>query len=102
MWETALGRKHLKVATVLNNLALVYKEQGRYSEAEPLYERASAIEEAVRGWHFRSTIRQSFTGTKVDTLKPSPVQAVVEDKGKGILHGSPSLMLGAASPTPFN
>ena len=30
---------------ILNNLALLYKDQGRYAEAEALYKRALAIDE---------------------------------------------------------
>jgi tetratricopeptide (TPR) repeat protein len=38
-----LGKDHPDVATWLNNLAVLYKSQGRYEEAEPLYLRALAI-----------------------------------------------------------
>ncbi len=37
------------MATSLNNLALVYKTQGRYADAEPLYKRALAITEKTLG-----------------------------------------------------
>ena len=33
----------------LNNLAVLYDEQGRYAEAEPLYKRALAIREKALG-----------------------------------------------------
>ncbi len=32
-------------ATMLNNLALLYHDQGKYAEAEPLYQRSLAIDE---------------------------------------------------------
>jgi len=35
------------VATSLQNLALLYASQGRYAEAEPLYQRSLAIAEKV-------------------------------------------------------
>jgi hypothetical protein len=38
-----LGADHPDVAQSLNNLAWLYHEQGRYSEAEPLYQRALDI-----------------------------------------------------------
>jgi tetratricopeptide (TPR) repeat protein len=44
------GADHLgnpDVATILNNLADLYRAQGRYPEAEPLYKRALAIKENV-------------------------------------------------------
>ena len=37
------------VATTLNNLALLYKNLGKYAEAEPLYSRALAIREKALG-----------------------------------------------------
>jgi len=40
---------HPDTATGLNNLALLYKSQGRYGEAEPLYRRALAIREKASG-----------------------------------------------------
>ncbi|HNM52473.1 MAG TPA: tetratricopeptide repeat protein, partial [Candidatus Obscuribacter sp.] len=43
------GAEDVRVATTLNNLALVCETQGKYVEAEPLYKRALAIYEKVRG-----------------------------------------------------
>ncbi len=37
------------MATSLNNLAELYPAQGRYAEAEPLYQRALAISEKALG-----------------------------------------------------
>ena len=39
----------VRLATSLNNLALLYKAQGRYAEAEPLYQRSLAIREKALG-----------------------------------------------------
>ena len=47
--EKALGPDHPDVATDLNNLAFLYKTQGRYAQAEPLYDRAMAIREEALG-----------------------------------------------------
>jgi tetratricopeptide (TPR) repeat protein len=44
-----LGAKHPDTASSLNNLAVLYKSQGKYAEAEPLYERALEIRERVLG-----------------------------------------------------
>ncbi len=41
----ALGEEHPRAATSLNNLASLYRVQGRYAEAEPLYQRSLAIRE---------------------------------------------------------
>ena len=40
----ALGPDHPDVATSLNNLAVLYHNQGRYADAEPLYKRSLAIQ----------------------------------------------------------
>jgi len=37
------------MATSLNNLAVLYHAQGRYADAEPLYQRALALRERVLG-----------------------------------------------------
>ena len=47
--EKALGPEHPDVAISLNNLALLYRAQGRYAEAEPLLKRALAISEKALG-----------------------------------------------------
>ncbi len=47
--EKALGPEHPDVATSLNNLALLYYNQGKYADAEPLYKRALAIKEKALG-----------------------------------------------------
>ncbi len=45
----AFGPDDVRLATSLNNLALLYKAQGRYAEAEPLYKRSLAIDEKALG-----------------------------------------------------
>ncbi len=49
-----LGPQDPRLATTLNNLALLYDAQGKYAEAEPLYKRALAIREQVLGPEHRS------------------------------------------------
>lgn len=43
------GPDHPSVASALNNLASLYKEQARYGDSEPLYKRALAIREKTLG-----------------------------------------------------
>ena len=43
------GEQDRRLATSLNNLALLYSERGRYAEAEPLYQRALAIYQEALG-----------------------------------------------------
>ena len=45
----AFGPEDTRLATSLNTLALLYHFQGKYAEAEPLYERAQAIDEKTLG-----------------------------------------------------
>jgi tetratricopeptide (TPR) repeat protein len=47
--ENAKGPDHPHVATMLNNLAEVYRSQGKYEDAEPLCTRALKIRETVLG-----------------------------------------------------
>ena len=47
--EKALGPDHPDVGTSLNKLAALYRSQGRYAEAEPLYKRSLAILEKALG-----------------------------------------------------
>jgi tetratricopeptide (TPR) repeat protein len=44
-----LGPDHPDVGTDLNNLAVLYRVQGRYPDAEPLMKRALAIDEKALG-----------------------------------------------------
>jgi hypothetical protein len=43
--EKALGPDHPDVATSLNNLAALFRAQGRDAEAQPLFERTLATSE---------------------------------------------------------
>jgi CHAT domain-containing protein len=47
--EKALGRDHPDVALSLNNLALLYQNEDRYADAEPLFKRLLAIREKALG-----------------------------------------------------
>ena len=47
--EKTYGPDHPAVATSLNELASLYKEQGQYARVEPLYQRSLAIYEKVLG-----------------------------------------------------
>jgi Flp pilus assembly protein TadD len=49
MQERALGPGHPQVATTLNNLGVLYRQQGRYAEAEAAHRRALAIREGALG-----------------------------------------------------
>jgi tetratricopeptide (TPR) repeat protein len=55
--EKSLGENHPDVATVLNNLAMLYQAINRLSEAEPLMKRALAIDEAGLGKDHPSVAR---------------------------------------------
>jgi tetratricopeptide (TPR) repeat protein len=49
MRKRLLGEDHPNVANSLNNLASLYKSQGRFSEAEPLYQQALAMSKKFLG-----------------------------------------------------
>jgi tetratricopeptide (TPR) repeat protein len=60
--ERQLGADHPDVANSLNNLAELYRAQGKYSEAEPLYVRAIQILEKALGSDHPNTVtvRQNY------------------------------------------
>ena len=62
--EKALGLEHPSVATTLYNLAMVYRSQRQYTQAEPLYNRALAIREKALGpdHHDVATILNHLAG----------------------------------------
>jgi tetratricopeptide (TPR) repeat protein len=64
--EKRLGSEHPKLATWLNNLAGLYSDQGKYEEAELLYERALAIYERKLGPNHPYTVstRESYAFLK--------------------------------------
>ena len=70
--EKELGPDHANVAISLNNLALLYDKQGRYTDAEPLYKRSLAIFEKSAG--SRSSQRRPFAEKSGGALpRPGPL-----------------------------
>jgi tetratricopeptide (TPR) repeat protein len=49
LYEQVVGPDHPDIALSLNNLAMLYRAQGRYGAAEPLLQRALALVERVEG-----------------------------------------------------
>ncbi len=73
VWDSSIH----DVATSLNNLANLYKSQGKYEEAEPLYLQALEMSRQLLGqqhpmWQPASTIWQISTHPKANTNKPNP------------------------------
>jgi len=52
-----LGEEHPDTARNFNDLALLYYKQGRYAEAQSLFERALAISQRVLGEEHPDTAR---------------------------------------------
>ena len=59
---STFGPVHANVATATNNLALLYSEQGKYAEAEPLYKRSLEIIEIASDPDF------NHSGTKSELI----------------------------------
>ena len=55
--KLALGEEHPETLQTMMNLTIVYQGQGRYAEAETLYERTLEILERVRGSEHLETLR---------------------------------------------
>lgn len=49
IYERVFGENHPGIATVCNNLAMVYEEKGEYKKAENLYKKSIWIREKVLG-----------------------------------------------------
>lgn len=47
--KKALGPEHATVGTIMNDLAVLYYDQGRYEEAEPLFKRAIDVRQGALG-----------------------------------------------------
>lgn len=62
MYRRLFDGDHPDVASSLNNLALLYKSQERYSEAEPLYIQALAMCDRILGVNhpFTAKIRENL------------------------------------------
>ncbi|HEY6284719.1 MAG TPA: tetratricopeptide repeat protein [Ktedonobacteraceae bacterium] len=43
IWERELGPEDPNIASCLSNLAKLYTLQGKYEQAEPLYQRALSV-----------------------------------------------------------
>jgi tetratricopeptide (TPR) repeat protein len=71
--ERALGPDDPDVATSLNNLAALYRAQGRYADAEPLYKRALAIDEKALGPDHPNTKTIRDNLRSVHILAPAPI-----------------------------
>jgi CHAT domain-containing protein len=61
--EKVLGPDHPATLISVNNLAELYRTQGRYGEAEPLYRRALATNEKVLGPEHPATLAVQLTYT---------------------------------------
>ena len=63
--EHALGEDSIAVATSLKNLGLLYRDEGRYADAELSYKRALALREKLLGPD------HPFTGALLNDLAES-------------------------------
>jgi hypothetical protein len=77
---------HPDVATALNNLAVLYREQGRYSDADVLHKRALAIDEggaSLAAVVARDNVQVALPGTVLRTLALGipPGMLVADDPG---------------------
>jgi tetratricopeptide (TPR) repeat protein len=57
IWEQARGPEHPQVASALNGLAKLYRQQSKYEQAEASYRRALTIREQHLGPHHPETAR---------------------------------------------
>jgi tetratricopeptide (TPR) repeat protein len=49
MFTRLVGKEDIAIAKILNNLTLLYRSQGRYREAEPLYKSSLEMLKCILG-----------------------------------------------------
>jgi tetratricopeptide (TPR) repeat protein len=98
-----LGEDHPQYAASLNNLAHVYKDQGRFAEAEPLFQRAAEILERTLGIRHPHTLMtlnallETYQATEQQEAADRLVTRVRSsgqtspDDGRHVLHPIPGL-----------
>ncbi len=77
--QATVRETHPDVAASLNNLAGLYQDQGRYNEAEPLYQQSLAIRKQQLGKNHPSVAQSLYNLAflyyfQEDTMKLNPHQ----------------------------
>ena len=81
----------MSIATYLNNLAAAYSYQGKYTDAQPLLERALAIDEKTLGINHASTLTDLNNLVTVYTLQGKDAEAAnIHKKILGVKEAGPS------------
>ncbi|MCK5257121.1 MAG: tetratricopeptide repeat protein, partial [Deltaproteobacteria bacterium] len=99
--EKVHGPDYLNVAILLNNLAELYCDLGRYDKAEPLYEKALGIHETTYGPEHPkvATVLNNLAGLyyalkKYDKARPFYERSLdIDEKVYGQVHPSVSIRL---------
>ena len=94
MLQKLLGTEHPNVATSLNNLAGLYSSQGKYEEAEPLYQQALEMLQKLLGTEHPdiATSLNNLAGLyssqgKYEEAEPLYQQALaIAEKSLGVAH----------------
>ncbi len=78
--EKALGPEHPDVALSLNNLAELYRAQGKYDQADPLHKRSLAINEKALGPEHPNvaTSLENYGALLRATGRPEKAQAILK------------------------
>ena len=81
IYETVDGKSSPAVGNTCNNLALLYHNQGKFAEAEPLYKRAISIFEAESGPNNPQLIRAASNYAELLRSKGRTAEAkIVQQK----------------------
>jgi tetratricopeptide (TPR) repeat protein len=79
IYEAALGKEHLEVATITNNLGLVLQELGVLKGAQAAYERALTI--------YKKYFPENHRSIQITEENLAGVKAEIKKKGKGLSGG---------------
>ena len=58
-----MGSDHPDLTTLFHNLTLLYRDRGKYNQAEPFYQRALTIRETVLGLEHLGTLTSLILAT---------------------------------------
>jgi len=95
-YEKVLALDHPSLAGSLHNLARLYHDQGKYEEAEPLYQRALAIVEKTLGVHPNVALCLENYAGLLEKMKREDEAAKLRERAKVIRekHARENLMKG--------
>jgi len=92
-YERVLGPEHTSALMTVNNLGLLYADQGKLAEAEAMYERALAGRKKTLGPEHTSTVdlAHRLSALRMLPREPAPADESADYKAAFSIYSSPRL-----------